>query len=131
MLTVTLQGQEAEDYILYRSKSSIPLVVSTLPTPEPQVKAAPTTPTVTSRTFDNAWRAHVNSGNFKAREYARWTDYELEVLKNAMDQTDPTYYSVKVIAKALGRSRPAIVAAVNRLNYTINNYMITKDTYER
>ena len=128
MLTVTLQGQEAEDYILYRSKSSVPLVTSIVQsTPESAPKAiVPPSTIPVSRTFDNAWRAHVNSGDFKPREYARWSKYELDVLNNALNQTDSKYYSVKAIATALGRSRSAIVSAAKRLNCDINNYMIIR-----
>lgn len=134
MLTITLQGAEAEDYLTYRRTSAMltqepapvitPAPATVITTPAPAIPKLHST-TVT-RAFDNNWRAQVETGVTPVRaNRERWTDRELDVLVNAANKLDKTYYSVTAIAVTLGRSKASIVAAASRLGFFAANDMLT------
>lgn len=91
--------------------------------PEPVAKE------VTEPTLDETWRVFVDAGEPAANKpKGHWPDDDSLAVKNAIDQTDPTYYSVEVLSKLLNRSIPAIrTRAITKYGAHIRNSMIVSE----
>ena len=100
MLTITLQGEDAQEYLNYLNRQPTP----TLPQPVTASisKASPVS-------IDSSWKTAVNARKMpESRNGRSWTDEERALLHNAANRTDRFYYSTETLAKYLGRSKNAI-----------------------
>lgn len=72
------------------------------------------------------WVNIVNTGKgYSGREGKSWLEYEKLALELALEETDPKYYSLTVIATILGRSHDSVKSAVGRIfGYRVKNDMV-------
>ena len=100
MLTITLQGDDAQEYLNYLNRQPIPAL------PQPATAIIAKTP---STSIDLSWKTTVNARKISESRNGRlWTDDERALLHNAANRTDRFYYSTETLAKYLGRSKNAI-----------------------
>ena len=111
MITITLTGTEAEDYI----KSTTRTVVTATTTTAPSA----TTSTMT----EERWKRLVDAGIPTTAEYNRWTPDELAIIRYAVDNHSK-YYTVDTLCKYLGRSKGAITSAAIRQGYHVSKNRI-------
>ena len=108
MLTITLTGEEAENYLK---------LIAPVSTPVAAISAS------TSTTTEDRWKRLVDANIPVTSEYNRWTTNDLAVLDLAVDKRSK-YYSIDTLCRYLGRSRGAIISAANRRGYvTADNYI--------
>ena len=113
MLTITLTGTEAEDYL----KSITTRTTAAVATPTASSSTTP--PAIT----EERWKRLVDSGIPTTAEYNRWTPSELAVIEYAVDNRSK-YYTVDTLCKYLGRSKGAIASAAIRKGYHVSkNYI--------
>ena len=100
MLTITLQGEDAQEYLNYLNRQPIPTL------PQPVTASISKAPPVS---IDSSWKTIVNARKVSESRNGRpWTDAERAILHNAANRTDRFYYSTETLAKYLGRSKNAI-----------------------
>ena len=124
MLTITLQGDDAQEYLNYLNRST------SLPTHAPVAAIEPAqsiaTPTRNS-SIDAMWKTAVNTNHVpEQRNGKMWSETERAILINAIDKHDKFYYSLTTLAKYLGRSRNAILSEAHRQQaQVVNGFLIS------
>lgn len=119
MLTITLQGDDAQEYLNYLNRNA------SLPTPAAVavIEPAQSTPIPTrNSSIDAMWKTTVNTNRIpEQRNGKMWSDTERAILINAIDKHDKFYYSLTTLAKYLGRSRNAILSEAHRQQAQVAN----------
>jgi len=120
MLTITLQGDEASQYLDYVNSLRQPY--DSTESTEPKEKKARTS-------LNSKWRSKIDTNKVPDATVTNkaWTNAERLTVDNAINRPDSKYYNIDVLAKYLGRSRGAIVAEANRQGSSIRNNMLIKD----
>ena len=131
MLTITLQGDDAQEYLNYLNrnlpKPDIQPLVATVTTPPPSASIPATKPTTTA--IDIAWKTAVNTNRIpESRNGKMWNDTERAILINAIDRHDRFYYSLGTLSKHLGRSRNAILSEAHRQQAKVVNGFLISNT---
>ena len=131
MLTITLQGDDAQEYLNYLNrnlpKPDIQPLVATATTPPPSA-SIPTTKSSTAA-IDVAWKTAVNTNRIpEPRNGKMWNDTERAILINAIDRHDRFYYSLSTLSKYLGRSRNAILSEAHRQQAKVVNGFLISNT---
>ena len=124
MLTITLQGDDAQEYLNYLNRNA------SLPTPPVSATITPAQPTpIPSRTatIDATWKTAVNTNRIpESRNGKMWNETERAILINAIDKHDKFYYSLATLSKYLGRSRNAILSEAHRQQaQVVNGFLIS------
>ena len=124
MLTITLQGDDAQEYLNYLNRNA------SLPTPAPVAVIEPTQsapiPTRNS-SIDAMWKTAVNTNRIpEQRNGKMWSDTERAILTNAINRHDKFYYGLTTLCKYLGRSRNAILSEAHRQQAKlVNGFLIS------
>ena len=124
MLTITLQGDDAQEYLNYLNRNA------SLTTPPTSAVVTPvqSTPIQTrNASVDAIWKTAVNTNRVpESRNGKMWSETERAILINAIDKHDKFYYSLATLSKYLGRSRNAILSEAHRQQaQVVNGFLIS------
>ena len=124
MLTITLQGDDAQEYLNYLNRNA------SLTTPPTSAVITPvqSTPIPTrNASVDAIWKTAVNTNRVpESRNGKMWNETERAILINAIDKHDKFYYSLATLSKYLGRSRNAILSEAHRQQaQVVNGFLIS------
>lgn len=106
-----------------------PVKPSTSSAPRTTFRASPTINIIGATAGARAgWCSVVNSNlpirALEPNTRKRWEEVDRTVIGLAVNQTDPAFYSIPVIAKFLGRTEKAIMSQVGKLGYILDKGMI-------
>lgn len=132
MLTITLTGQDALDYIKYQESekanvSTVKLDPKTItPFDEPVPESSTKQENTVTMTIDDTWKEHLRTSRLKPseRHYTKIDEEEKQVIHNAAGKKDRRYYSIEAISKGTGRTHQAVRNLANGLGYAVKKGLI-------
>jgi len=126
MLTITLQGKEADDYFNYlNSLRTTTTVNTTIEDSKVVIDDAHEKKARTS--LDISWHQIIDAKKLPVvgvSKRRKWTNAEKQTLINAVNRKDKRYYRISVLAKYLGRTARAIASEASRQGYRVHKDML-------
>lgn len=132
MLTITLTGQDALDYIKHQEQEKVSTTTAKLdpktitPFDEPVSESSAQQENPEILTIDDTWKEHLRTSRPKPseRHYTKIDEEEKQVIHNAAGKKDRRYYSIEAIARGTGRTHQAVRNLANRLGYAVRKGLI-------